>query len=145
MAVDPIVIEVAEVLTVLQPKPVPVVQMRAFDAPEHPGMVYPAGVPALTASSTWFAESAARLAYGSDPVTPVDKGRPVAFVRVIAVGVSRAGAVNDGELARTGTPVPVPVTPWIVVEFVQMANCPAAGVPALTTSPVPVPTATPLT
>lgn len=50
------------------------------------------------------------LAMGSAPVTPVDRGSPVALVNVNEVGVPRLGVVNVGEVASTLLPVPVLVT-----------------------------------
>jgi hypothetical protein len=41
------------------------------------------------------------------PVTPVVKGRPVAFVNVAAEGVPKLGVVNVGLVARTTDPEPV--------------------------------------
>lgn len=47
------------------------------------------------------------LATGSVPVTPVERGRPVAFVSVAADGVPRFGVVIVGEFASAITePVP---------------------------------------
>ena len=51
------------------------------------------------------------LATGRIPVTPVVSGRPVALVSTTAVGVPRFGAESVGDVARTGEPVPVAVTP----------------------------------
>jgi hypothetical protein len=48
------------------------------------------------------------LATGSVPVTPVDKGRPVAFVRVTDVGVPKIGVTSVGLVANANT-VPEPV------------------------------------
>jgi hypothetical protein len=47
------------------------------------------------------------FAKGNCPVTPVDNGKPVAFVRVKAVGVPRLGVTRVGEVAKTSEPVPV--------------------------------------
>ena len=44
------------------------------------------------------------------PVTPVDSGKPVAFVSVIDVGVPSTGVTSVGLVARTLFPVPVLVT-----------------------------------
>ena len=49
----------------------------------------------------------ARLVTGRLPVTPVDKGKPVALVRVTLVGVPRTGVTRVGEVASTLLPVPV--------------------------------------
>ena len=43
------------------------------------------------------------------PETPVEIGRPVALVRVTALGVPRFGVTSVGEVARTTSPVPVHV------------------------------------
>jgi hypothetical protein len=44
------------------------------------------------------------------PDTPVEIGRPVAFVKVALVGVPRTGVTKVGEVASTLLPVPVLVT-----------------------------------
>jgi hypothetical protein len=44
---------------------------------------------------------------GSVPVTPVVKGKPVAFVSVTDVGVPNIGVTNVGEVANTLAPLPV--------------------------------------
>jgi hypothetical protein len=44
------------------------------------------------------------------PETPVEIGRPVAFVKVALEGVPRIGVIKVGEVARTLLPVPVLVT-----------------------------------
>jgi len=50
------------------------------------------------------------------PLTPVEIGRPVAFVKTAALGVPRAGVTNVGEFDNTTFPVPVeevtPVPPF---------------------------------
>ena len=51
------------------------------------------------------------LATASVPVTPVDNGKPVAFVNVAAEGVPRAGVVKVGDVASTTAPLPVDVVP----------------------------------
>src|SRR5215469_4518877 len=48
-----------------------------------------------------------RLVTGRLPVTPVERGRPVAFVRVAEVGVPRMGVTKVGEVENTALPVPV--------------------------------------
>ena len=52
-----------------------------------------------------------RFVTGRLPVTPVDKGNPVAFVRIAAVGVPNAGVTKEGEVANTTEPVPVDAFP----------------------------------
>ena len=49
------------------------------------------------------------LATGNTPVTPVDKGRPVALVSVPLEGVPKAGVTSVGLLDNTALPVPVEV------------------------------------
>ena len=52
------------------------------------------------------------LAIGKVPVTPVVKGKPVAFVRVTDVGVPKIGVTNVGLVDNTTLPEPVlDVTP----------------------------------
>ena len=48
-----------------------------------------------------------RLETGRLPVTPVDNGKPVAFVSVTLVGVPKTGVVNVGLVDKTTLPVPV--------------------------------------
>jgi hypothetical protein len=50
------------------------------------------------------------LATGNVPVTPVDKGKPVALVNVPLCGVPRIGVTKVGLVANTLLPVPVLVT-----------------------------------
>ena len=47
------------------------------------------------------------FAFGSVPVTPVVKGKPVALVNTRAVGVPKAGVTNVGLVDNTTDPVPV--------------------------------------
>jgi hypothetical protein len=49
------------------------------------------------------------LAIGNVPVTPVVKGKPVAFVSVTDAGVPRIGVTKVGEVDSTLEPVPVDV------------------------------------
>ena len=44
---------------------------------------------------------------GKLPVTPVDSGKPVAFVKVTEVGVPSSGVTSVGEVDSTTSPVPV--------------------------------------
>ena len=44
---------------------------------------------------------------GKLPVTPVDRGNPVALVNVALVGVPKMGVTKVGEVAKTADPVPV--------------------------------------
>jgi len=48
-----------------------------------------------------------RLDTGKLPVTPVDNGKPVAFVSVTLVGVPKTGVVSVGLVDKTTLPVPV--------------------------------------
>jgi len=50
------------------------------------------------------------FAIGNVPVTPVDNGKPVAFVRVADEGVPKDGVTNVGDVANTM--LPDPVTFW---------------------------------
>ena len=47
------------------------------------------------------------FAIGNVPVTPVAKGKPVAFVNVTDVGVPKTGVTNVGLVDSTTFPVPV--------------------------------------
>jgi hypothetical protein len=93
------------------------------------------------------------FATGSVPVTPVDKGSPVALVRVAALGVPRSGVTSVGLVANTrapdpvssvtaaarfvelgvakkvATPVPKPATPVAIGKPVALVRVAADGVP----------------
>jgi hypothetical protein len=75
------------------------------------------------------------LAMGKVPVTPVVKGRPVAFVRTAAEGVPRAGVVKAGELVRAILPEPDTFCPNAVATPVPNEVIP---VPPRDTGKVPV-------
>ena len=82
---------------------------------------------------------------GKVPVTPVLKGKPVAFVSVTDVGVPKTGVTSVGLVERTllpepvevVTPVPplatgsVPVTPVVKGKPVALVNVPDVGVPKM--------------
>jgi hypothetical protein len=70
------------------------------------------------------------LATGSVPVTPVDKGRPVAFVKVPEAGVPSAGVTNVGLVANTKEPEPVS-------SVTAAAKLAEDGVPKNVATPVP--------
>lgn len=82
-------------------------------------------------------------------MTPVNagnapQGRLVAFARLIALGVSRFGAVSDGELLRTKEPVPVSVpqkvnvrVPLLVMGLPVTQIGDVADAPTLVTVPPP--------
>lgn len=75
------------------------------------------------------------LATPSVPVTPVERGKPVALVRVAADGVPRLGVVRAGLLDRTTDPVPVElVTP---VPPLATGSVPLTWVVRLTPDSVP--------
>lgn len=59
---------------VLQPKPVPVVQIRAFVAPEQDGIANPDGVVAVNAPRTVFAVCVASWAFVACPLISVNAG-----------------------------------------------------------------------
>lgn len=70
------------------------------------------------------------LATGNVPVTPVVKGRPVAFVSVTLVGVPRIGVTSVGLVAKTREPVPVS-------SVTAVARLAEDGVPRNVAIPVP--------
>jgi hypothetical protein len=57
------------------------------------------------------------LAKGRTPVTPLVRGKPVAFVKTTAEGVPNAGVIRVGLVARTTDPLPVVVAALIAVPF----------------------------
>jgi hypothetical protein len=94
-------------------------------------------------------------ATGSVPVTPVVRGKPVAFVRVAEVGVPRTGVTSVGLVAKTFAPEPVLVVTPVPPEATGRAapktkdpsqlTCAPTSVPLLyTTVRVPAGTATPV-
>lgn len=108
------------------------------------------------------------LAIGKVPVTPVDNGKPVAFVNVADVGVPKTGVTKVGLLDNTTEPVPVlvvtpvpplatgsvPVTPVDNGKPVALVSVADVGVPKAgvtkeglldnTVEPVPVLVVTPV-
>jgi hypothetical protein len=75
------------------------------------------------------------LAIGKVPVTPVVKGRPVAFVKTAAEGVPRAGVVKVGDPVRAILPEPDTFCPNAVATPVPNEVIP---VPPRDTGKVPV-------
>jgi hypothetical protein len=93
------------------------------------------------------------FAIGNVPVTPVESGSPVAFVKVPDVGVPNIGVTNVGDVANTkdpepvssvtadaklaldgvarnvATPVPKPLTPVEIGKPVALVNVALCGVP----------------
>jgi len=83
------------------------------------------------------------LAMAKVPVTPVERGKPVALVKVAEVGVPKTGVTNVGEVDKTTlpepvevvTPVPplatgrVPVTPVVKGRPVALVRVTEVGVP----------------
>ena len=57
----------------------------------------------------------------ANPLTPVEIGNPVAFVKIIAVGVPKAGVMRVGLVWPTNKPVPVwPESPLFTALFVAI-------------------------
>lgn len=83
------------------------------------------------------------LAIGSVPVTPVVKGKPVAFVKVTDVGVPKTGVTSVGLVLKTVLPVPVevvtPVPPFATanVPLSVMVPLPVTGPPEVVNPVVP--------
>jgi len=79
------------------------------------------------------------LATGSVPVTPLDKGNPVALVNVTEVGVPRTGVTSVGLVDNTVLPEPVdvvtPVPPLLTASVPATVTLPKA-VAVLGVSPV---------
>jgi hypothetical protein len=74
--------------------------------------------------------SSYRLASDKVPVTPVERGRPVAFVSTAPDGVPKLGVVKDGEVAKTSDPLPVS-------SVTALARLLLDGVPRNVATPVP--------
>jgi len=73
-----------------------------------------------------------KLVTGKLPVTPVDKGNPVAFVNVTLVGVPNNGVTNVGDVANTNAPEPVS-------SVTALAKLAEVGVAKNVATPVPKP------
>src|SRR6185437_3561537 len=89
---------------VLQPNPVPLVQMSALDAPPQEGSERPLGVVAVSAPRTWLAASGVSAALGIALAATAKDGVVVGFV---TVGTSHDGQEPEGA-AKLDTPPPVP-------------------------------------
>ncbi len=67
------------------------------------------------------------LAAGKVPVTPVERGKPVAFVSVRELGVPKAGVTSVGLVDNTRLPDPVdvvtPVPPAVTPKTPETLNC----------------------
>lgn len=125
---EPVPLSTPFKLVVTANVPAPVIGLFATEKPvgiERPTEVTDP-VPGAAAAMVWFGqvpvivtfEPATKagvavpeppLAIGRSPVTPVDKGRPVAFVRVADAGVPSAGVTSVGLFDNTTAPVPVEV------------------------------------
>ena len=72
----------------------------------------PEPVSSVTAEARFAEVGVARkvATFAPRPLTPVEIGKPVAFVKVTEEGVPSAGVTSVGEVARTLLPVPVLVT-----------------------------------
>jgi hypothetical protein len=92
---------------VLHPNPVPLVQMRAFEAPEQEGSEIPLGVVAVNAPRTVFAACVAREALGIALAATASNGVVVVFV---TVGTNHEG--HDPEGAAKLVTVPLPEIDW---------------------------------
>ena len=85
---------------------------------------------------------------GKVPVTPVDKGRPVALVRVRNVGTPRLGVTSVGLVENTRLVLVVPVAPaaeYPVILLKAVMPAELAFVPPLATGNTPVTPAVRLT
>lgn len=71
------------------------------------------------------------------PETPVEIGKPVAFVRTPDVGVPKSGVTNAGDVAKTSCPVPVS-------SVITAARLALVGVPSHVAMPVPSPVTAPM-
>src|SRR6185312_7566532 len=87
---------------VLQPNPVPLVQMSAFEAPLHEGSERPLGVVAVSAPRTWLAARAVSAELGMALAATAKDGVVVGFV---TVGTSQEGQEPEGA-AKLDTPPP---------------------------------------
>ena len=90
-----LVVTVDEAIAVLHENPVPDVQSKALPLVLHDGTVWPDGVVPVSAPRSWFAESAVRREFDSDPllillafvvsvVADAAKETPFVFVQVSA-------------------------------------------------------------
>lgn len=88
---------------VLHPNPVPVVHIRAFDAPEQDGRASPDGAVAVSAPRTVFAVCVANAELG---IALAATAREGVVVEVVTVGTSHVG--HDPEGAANEVTVPPP-------------------------------------
>jgi hypothetical protein len=89
-------------LIVLQPKPLPLVQVSALVAPEQEGTGRPLGVVAVVAPSTVLAVWLASAAFGIGEAATASEG---VVVELVTVGTSHDG--HAVEAAKPVTPHPV--------------------------------------
>lgn len=84
---------------------------------EVPNTSAPVPVSSVTAEIRFALDGVARNVATPvpKPVTPVEIGRPVPFVRTTAEGVPSAGVVSVGEVASTTLPLPVVVAALMAV------------------------------
>jgi len=92
----------------------------------------PVPVSSVTAAARFALEGVARKVATPEPrpLTPVEIGRPVAFVKVALDGVPRAGVTSVGLLANTKAPVPVS-SDTAAAKFAEL------GVPKKVATPAP--------
>ena len=92
---------------------VPALNVVTPPAPPDELMVWFGQVPVIVtfvpATKAGVAVPVPPLATGKRPVTPVVKGKPVAFVNVPDVGVPKIGVTSVGEVDSTTEPEPVEV------------------------------------
>ena len=126
--------------------------------PDEPGATTCTGdvpLPKMTLLTVRDVAPVPPLPTGKVPVTPVDKGKPVALVNVPLEGVPKAPPFTTGAPAdptatakAVATPVPKPDTPVLIGKPVALVSVADEGVPKAgvtkvgdvdnTTSPVPV-------
>jgi len=114
---------------VLQPNPVPLVQISAFDPPEQLGTLNPLGAVAVNEPSTWLADKAARLTVTVPEVPP--PVRPVPAVTPVMVPLPPPVAVNVPPLKLSPLPtvtalavpaVPLPPSSWLLAEGMALVR-----------------------
>lgn len=145
------------VCTVCDPPPVTIYVLVRFPAPTTVTVPLPEGEAHVPSPLQNVLEDALvpllRLVTGRFPVTPVERGSPVAFVNVTLVGVPKIGVTSVGDVLKTNrvvpvslvtaaarlallgvarnvaTPVPIPDTPVLIGNPVAFVRVPLDGVP----------------
>lgn len=104
-----VAVPVADVVTTVAHAPDVIADVPSADVPLATVVDTPPALPSVTPRAV--------ATFVPKPETPVEIGRPVAFVNVADVGVPRTGVTNVGDVARANAPEPVVVSKVSVLTF----------------------------